>query len=109
MVKDIVHHEHPCFRLNPIKASRDTTVNLFTITIIFLAWVVSFIKVCQEKGLNVCTDYSFPDKDFGLRYRSPNNINWARRRTNMYDLLGFLPLALPKSLSETLYYERGKI
>ena len=35
--------------------------------------------------------YTLPDKDFGLRYRSPNNINWARRRTIMYDLLGFLP------------------
>ncbi len=37
MVKDIVHHELLCFRLNPIKASRDTTINLFPLTIIFFS------------------------------------------------------------------------
>ena len=45
-----------------------------------------------------------PDKDFGLRYWSESSTTYYR-----YDLLRFLPLALPKSLSETLKMDTEKM
>ncbi len=50
MVKDIVHHELLCFRLNPIKASRDTTINLFPLRIIFFSLGGIFHKGISREG-----------------------------------------------------------
>ncbi len=41
--------------------------------------------------------YRLPEKDFGLRYRSKSSTTYYQ-----HALLGFLPLALPKSFSEIL-------
>ncbi len=45
-------------------------------------------------GGNDETYYNVPDNDFGLRYRSESSTTY-----DMYDLRGFLPLALPNFFS----------
>jgi len=60
-------------------------------------WYHSLPPLPKKRSKPINTGYRLPDKDFGLRYRSESSTTYYG-----HDLLRFLPLALPKSLSESL-------